>query len=1124
VSISGPLKGVKSSRAEVEGEVKLKIKNERKNEVSQFELKSVVYDKNLRRNLMSVRRLTQEGLSVLFVGEECFVLSAAPEFKEEDIILHGALDESKLYTISNKIVEGKILAHSLLLSNNSPLTLKDLHVRLGHLPIPKILEMIQLGQIDGDQVKREENDVKLECEICSIAKMNRKNFAPTKSTKAEKVGDAIHSDLCGPLPPTLGKNIYFTTYVDEKSDYIMFKCIKEKSDNIDVLKSVREEIKTQAGVRMKKLVSDGGGEYISGEVKEYLENKGIIQQLTPPDTPQLNGRSERLNRTLMNNVRAMLREKKLPYYFWGEALRWAIFLRNRMSKKGEKKSRFEVFRKRKLTPFIPEVFGSVVYFKNNSKKKKKLDERARKGIFVGMNEDGTYRIYDMNKRVLVRSRDVKFFQNAALSPWDEIDEKEEMLYLEEERKEIENEKRIARALKEVSEEEEEEDEEEEEREENNNNNIPPLIQQQQQQQQQPVQDQFIQQPRQQRRQIRQQRQERVSSRLGDSRYPNRRANIQNNINNNANNMNNGANNMNNNANNIYNNANDINDNANNINNNERANIIENDNLNNRNNENIDEIIEAEEPIEDIFSCVAELSNPQKLKKDPRSVAEAMRSEERKEWKKAMNREKESMREMETWERAKVPEGKKVIDAKWVFTTKYDEDGKEVKKKARLVARGDRQTEGVDYKETFAPVTKYQTLRYVISFAHENDLQLHHLDVETAFLNGDLEEDVYMKLPQGFENEKGEREVVKLKKSLYGLKQSPRCWNKKFVSVLKRLGFVQSNADPCLFIKEEKKGERTLIDVFVDDLVIAANDVREIKRKLMNEFKMRDLGKLSWILGMKVERSKDKIEISQEAYTNSIIEKFGMKEAKIAPTPLPSKIEQLVISKESKVPFNNIKRYQQIIGALIYLSNTIRPDITFSVNFLARKMSEPSQQDYLLAKRILRYLKGTADLKLTFDKKNKVVGYSDASYAEDKNDRKSTGGYVFNMNGGAISWKSQKQKIVTLSSCEAEYVTLSEAAKEAMWLRKLIRDVDNKKSESPIIIFEDNQSTIKTAKNPIQSERTKHIDVRHHYIRERVEEKKIEVKYVPTTDQVADLLTKSLGRVLHMKFTRALGLK
>jgi hypothetical protein len=598
-----------------------------------------------------------------------------------------------------------------------------------------------------------------------------------------------------------------------------------------------------------------------------------------------------------------------------------------------------------------------------------------------------------------------------------------------------------------------------------------------------------------------------------------RENDNNNINNNQ------VNNCNNNLYDNLNNNNNIGDNFENLNN-DINNVIENDNINNINNENINNTSEEEdEPIEDIFSFVAELSNPNKRKKDPMSIAEAMKSDERKEWKKAIDKEKESMSKMKTWKKVEVEKGMKVIDSKWVLTTKYDEEGREVKKKARLVARGDRQTEGVDYKETFAPVTKYQTLRYIISYAHEKSLELFHLDVQTAFLNGELEEEVYMRLPPGYENEKGEREVVKLLKSIYGLRQAPRCWNKKFVRTLLDMGFVQSNADPCLFVREEKNGERTLIDVFVDDLVIAARDASEIKRRLMRKFEMRDLGKLSWILGMKVERSEEKIEISQEVYINQILEKFSMQDAKIAPTPLPSKIDQLTTSKEAKMLFNNIKRYQKIIGALLYLSNTTRPDITYAVNFLARKMSMPSNQDYLLSKRILRYLKGTKSLKLTFEKKSiEIAGYSDASYAEDKSDRKSTGGYVFMMNGGAVSWKSSKQKIVTMSSCEAEYVTLSDAAKEAIWLIELSKNVNKKERVKTIRIYEDNQSTIKTAKNPIQSERTKHIDVRHHFIREKVAEKRIEIEYIPTTDQIADIFTKSLGRVLHGKFTRALGLR
>ncbi len=355
--------------------------------------------------------------------------------------------------------------------------------------------MIKLKQIDGDQVKRVKKDTSLECETCCIAKLPRNNFAGSKSTQAERVGDAIHSDLCGPLPRSLGNNYYFATYIDEKSDYIMMNCIEKKSDNFGVLKRVREEVKTQAGVRMKKLVSDGGGEYISKEVKKYLDKKGIIQQLTPPDTPQLNGKSERLNRTLMNQVRAMLREKSLPSYFWGEALRYAIFLRNRMSKRGMKRSRFEEFRKRKPAPFRPEVFGSLVYYKNNSKKKKKLDARARRGVFVGINEDGTYRIYDVEKKVVQKSRDVKFFANS-VNKWSEIEEEDGILYLEKEKKEIENEEeneKIGRWIRESEEEGEEDDDDDDDVDEEREQEI------QQAHQVQPIQQEFIQQPRQQRK-------------------------------------------------------------------------------------------------------------------------------------------------------------------------------------------------------------------------------------------------------------------------------------------------------------------------------------------------------------------------------------------------------------------------------------------------------------------------------------------------------------------------------------------------------------------------------------------------------------------------------------------------
>jgi hypothetical protein len=290
--------------------------------------------------------------------------------------------------------------------------------------------------------------------------------------------------------------------------------------------------------------------------------------------------------------------------------------------------------------------------------------------------------------------------------------------------------------------------------------------------------------------------------------------------------------------------------------------------------------------------------------------------------------------------------------------------------------------------------------------------------------------------------------------------------------------------------------------------------------LMGEFKMRDLGDLSWILGIKVERTPEKIELSQQAYIKSVLEKFGMQDSKPSPTPLPYKWEN--DTTDATVPFANIQLYQQIVGSLIYLSNKTRPDIAFSVGILARHMSNPTKHDYDLSKRVMRYLNGTREMKLTYNKIERIAGFSDASFADDKIDRTSTSGYVFMMNGGAISWRSGKQKTVTLSSMESEYVALNDAAKEGIFLKQLINE-QQPNDNQPIVIYEDNQSAIKTSQNRIHNNRSKHIDLRHHFIRKQVEEKNIQVKYIPTTDQTADIFTKPLAFILHGKHTKGLGL-
>jgi hypothetical protein len=422
--IVGPLTSEKSSHATLEGEVQLSVTNNNTNKQSTITLKKVICDENLRRKLLSVKKLTAEGLSVLFVEDKVLVVKNLPSYSNDDVLLAGAIDETGLYALSDTI--GGTILSNCATTNSQPLTLKEWHTRLCHMPISRIIEMIERKQIDKNKVKRVEGDTEEICECCALAKMRRSVFAQTRSVDpAAQVGDAIHSDVCGPIdPPSLGKNNYFITYIDEKSDYTMVVTVPNKSNNFAAFKLARKFVKTQTGKKVKKLVCDGGGEYISGEMRVYLEEKGIIQQLTPADTPQLNGKSERVNLTLMNTVRAMLLGQQLPLEFWGEALRYANFQRNRTNRKKEKRTRYENFFNKKPAPYKPHTFGCFVTFKDNSKKKK-LDNRGKRGIFVGLSEeDGTFRIYDALRGDVVKSRDVTFYEGIPI-PDDFFDEERE---------------------------------------------------------------------------------------------------------------------------------------------------------------------------------------------------------------------------------------------------------------------------------------------------------------------------------------------------------------------------------------------------------------------------------------------------------------------------------------------------------------------------------------------------------------------------------------------------------------------------------------------------------------------------------------------------------------------------
>lgn len=493
--------------------------------------------------------------------------------------------------------------------------------------------------------------------------------------------------------------------------------------------------------------------------------------------------------------------------------------------------------------------------------------------------------------------------------------------------------------------------------------------------------------------------------------------------------------------------------------------------------------------------------------EPRNLKEVRESPNRGKWFEAMQEELKSIHENETWELVDLPEEKNAIGSKWVYKIKYNQDGSVARYKARLVAQGFDQKFGMDYDEVFAPVGRSTTFRTLLSVAAHRGYSVKQYDIETAFLNGKLSEEIYMKQPPGFEN--GSK-VCRLKKSLYGLKQAARSWNQELERVLISCGCVQSEIDNCLYtIKVDGKVGYVL--VYVDDLLIAGDDdhvIDYVVQSIQKEFKVKDLGNVNNFLGIQVTKdSSGDFYVSQENYIGKIIKEAGLVEAKTSKVPLDPGYEKL--NCEDKISDHE---YRKLIGMLLYVSVNSRPDITASVSILSQKLSCPTKLDLLEVKRVIRYLKGTLDFKLKVsDVHNDLMlqAYSDANWGENRDDRKSNSGYIC-MLGGTISWSCRKQSCVSLSSTEAEYVALAETCQEVVYLRNLCNDFGIK-SETTVVNV-DNQSCVKMCESRKFSNRTKHISVKYHFTSDLKAKGVVDFKYCPTEENIADMLTKPLKNV------------
>lgn len=515
-----------------------------------------------------------------------------------------------------------------------------------------------------------------------------------------------------------------------------------------------------------------------------------------------------------------------------------------------------------------------------------------------------------------------------------------------------------------------------------------------------------------------------------------------------------------------------------------------------------------------------------LVREPDTMEEALSGLNAIEWKDAMNAEYQSLLQNNTWTLITLPEGKRAIPCKWVYKIKTDSNGEVVRYKARLVIKGFIQKKGIEYNEIFAPVARHTSIRYLLAMAVKYNLFIEQMDAVTAFLQGDIDTEIYMLQPPCFEY--GE-EVCRLNKSIYGLKQASRQWNQKLTSVLKELGLKSSSVDPCIYHKTYD-GNILFILIYVDDLLLFFNNEeigKEIKQKLKCKFDMKELGGAHHFVGWRIIQNslRNEITIDQTAYIDKVLERFKMSDCN--PVHMPCDPSVKLISTENKENILTDIPYQEAIGSLLYLSQGTRPDICFIVNKLSSFNNKPEVQHWQALKRVLRYIKGTKDYTLIFSQDKEaewVFGYCDSDWASDINGRRSCSGYTFLFQGATISWCSKRQSTVALSTMEAEYMSLATATQEATWLRYLESELHCDARTSPTVIYCDNQSAIKFAGTESYCARSKHIDIRYHFLREKIAKNEIEVKYVGTESMVADILTKSTSQMKIQKCSRSMGLR
>lgn len=956
-------------------------------------IKDVFLVPGLAKNLLSVPQIISRGYRVLFENKRCIIQDPRGKKVAEIQMVH------KSFPIKwNTSQESAMI-------NREKEAMELWHRRFGHVSNSRLQLMHSKEMVNGLPKFPVNKEV---CGACKIGKQTRDAFPKESQTKTKEKLEIVHTDVCGPMQTdSLDGSRYFLLFVDDFTRMSWVYFLKQKSEVFLMFKKFKALVENQSGCKIKRLRSDGGGEYTSREFNKFCQECGIERQVTVPYSPQQNGVAERKNRSLMEMARTMITDQGLPYKFWAEAVYTSAYLQNRLPTKANEDviTPIEKWSGHKPTVGHLKIFGSLCFVHVPDEKRRKLEDKAKRGIFIGYSSQSKgYRVLILENEKVEISRDVSFDEGKKWD-WDRQQEVKRKFVLSLNNNSLETEKSqgLSNLIhSQLGDQNPNEDEEE-----------------------------------------------------GSSQLPKKYKSM--------------------------------------------TEIMQ-----------IAPRVDLEEAAQANEACFL-------VSEEPQTYDEAS---EIKEWREAMEEEIKMIEKNGTWLLVDKPVKKNVIGVKWIYRIKTDANGNPTKYKARLVAKGFSQEYGVDYLETFAPVSRHDTIRAILALAAQMKWRLYQMDVKSAFLNGELEEEIYVAQPPGFISEGEEDKVLMLRKALYGLKQAPRAWYGRIDSYFLKNGFQRSMNDAAMYVMKKDK-DLVVVSLYVDDIIITGNNSRLIEKfkdDMKLEFEMTDLGMLNYFLGMEIIQDDRGIFLSQEKYSCKLVEKFGMKDCKSVNTPLSPHGKNVEDDEEYGEP----TKYRSIVGGLLYLC-TSRPDIMFASSYLSRYMSAPLTKHYQEAKRVLRYIKGTSRFGVQFTsvENPELHGYSDSDWGGSNEDKKSTSGYLFTLGSAVFCWQSSKQKTVAQSTAEAEYIAVCAAANQAIWLQRLLGEIGFN-TEDGVPIYCDNKSAIAIGKNPVQHRRTKHIEIKYHFVREAEHKGLIQLKYCQGEVQLADLLTKALSTTRFEELRRKLG--